>query len=99
MKTALVIHVPHASTDIPADVRSQFDIDDATLAEEIRVMSDHMTDTLFDVAGAQVIKAPIEVNRRLYLDEASARALPAFDAVRSRIQTTVSSLASLLKQA
>ena len=53
---AAVIHVPHASTIIPPDVREQFVLTDDQIAREIRLMTDHLTDELFavshDVAAA-----------------------------------------------
>ena len=63
----VVLHVPHDSTHIPADVRNQFSLDDAQLEHELLAMTDHKTLDLFasGVPQAQVIRAPVS---RLVLD-------------------------------
>ena len=43
----IVLHIPHASTDIPLDVRESFVIDDSQLELELLQMTDHFTDELF----------------------------------------------------
>ena len=43
----LILHIPHASSTIPADVRDQFLLSDADLADELVHMTDHATDELF----------------------------------------------------
>lgn len=48
----LVIHVPHASMAIPADVRDQFVITDLELDHELIVMTDLATDELFACPSA-----------------------------------------------
>lgn len=64
----LVVHVPHAGTDVPAAVRAGIDLDDAALAEELRRMTDHRTDVL--AAGTAAVGATRFVNRcsRLVVD-------------------------------
>ena len=42
---SVVLHVPHASTAIPDDVRHSIELDDAALARELLASSDHHTDT------------------------------------------------------
>lgn len=42
-----VLHIPHASVIIGAEVRASFCIDDATLADELLQMTDWFTDELF----------------------------------------------------
>ncbi|MFA9446610.1 N-formylglutamate amidohydrolase [Egicoccus sp. AB-alg6-2] len=42
----LIVHVPHAATAIPGDVRDGIALDDGQLAEELRLMTDHRTDVL-----------------------------------------------------
>jgi N-formylglutamate deformylase len=54
-----VIHVPHASIGIPTAVRDQFVLSDEDLQREIRVMTDHLTDVLFDVPGVETIRFPV----------------------------------------
>lgn len=55
----LLVHLPHAGTVIPAHVRAHIVLDDATLAEEVRALTDWYTDALFGppafVAGATVV--------------------------------------------
>ena len=48
---SVILHVPHASTVIPADVRADIVLDDATLARELLASTDHHTDTL--IAGLE----------------------------------------------
>lgn len=62
-----LLHVPHASTTIPPEVRDQFVLDDDALQQEILRMTDHATDRLF-VGQAQhvtIIQAPVS---RLVVD-------------------------------
>jgi N-formylglutamate deformylase len=58
----IVVHVPHASTVVPEDVRAGIVLDDDALAEELRVMTDHRTDVL--AAGTGDEGAARFVNRR-----------------------------------
>lgn len=53
-----VIHVPHSSTRIPDDVRTQLLLDDDALAEELRLMTDARTDELAALAARQVAPRP-----------------------------------------
>ncbi|HSK24466.1 MAG TPA: N-formylglutamate amidohydrolase [Egicoccus sp.] len=64
----LVVHVPHAGTVIPSDVRERIVLDDVALAEELRRMTDHRTDVL--AAGTGTVGATRFVNRcsRLVVD-------------------------------
>lgn len=62
---AAVIHVPHASTVIPAALRDQFVLNDDDLQRELRVMTDHLTDVLFDVPNVTSVRFPVS---RLVLD-------------------------------
>ena len=50
-----VLHLPHAATLIPLDVREQFLLSDERLADEIRLMTDHLTDELFAVPEATAL--------------------------------------------
>src|SRR5262245_61101125 len=65
--TSWVIHLPHASTDIPPSVRSELLLSDEELAIEIVRMTDHFTDELIATAlpAAQRVRFPIS---RLVLD-------------------------------
>lgn len=42
-----ILHVPHASTLIPVEVRDQFLLDDESLHGELARLTDHLTDRLF----------------------------------------------------
>ena len=63
----VIFHVPHDSTLIPQELRSQFALTDAELAAELIKMTDHLTLALFasGVPGQQVIKAAVS---RLVVD-------------------------------
>jgi len=63
-----VVHVPHAGTRIPPEVRSGLLLDDAALAGELARMTDHRTDVL--AAGTAAVGATRFVNRcsRLVVD-------------------------------
>lgn len=63
----VVFHVPHDSTDIPADVRKQFTLDDQELKNEILKMTDHFTVRLFcsDIAPQNIVRASVS---RLVVD-------------------------------
>jgi N-formylglutamate deformylase len=58
-----VLHLPHAATLIPLDVREQFLLSDEGLAEEIRLMTDHLTDELFAVPEATAMAVRFPVSR------------------------------------
>ena len=63
----LILHVPHDSTHIPAEVRHQFALSFEKLERELLAMTDHLTLDLFGhgVPPAQVVRAPVS---RLVLD-------------------------------
>jgi N-formylglutamate deformylase len=44
--TPVLVHVPHAGTHIPADVRARLRVDDDALAAEVLALTDHRTDEL-----------------------------------------------------
>ena len=60
---AIVLHIPHASTRIPDDVRQSFVIDDAQLELELLRMTDHFTDALFLVPPAVATSVIYPVSR------------------------------------
>jgi len=43
----MIFHIPHASLDIPVDLRSSLVLDDQALMDELRVMTDTYADDLF----------------------------------------------------
>jgi N-formylglutamate amidohydrolase len=63
-----VAHVPHAGTWIPPDERTRILLDDAGLARELLVMTDHHTDSLFAWAVRHGATALVNQVSRLVLD-------------------------------
>lgn len=61
----LILHIPHASTFIPAEWRGKILLDDAALEREIIAMTDMHTDELYDVPGADRAVMPVS---RLLVD-------------------------------
>jgi len=63
----VVLHLPHDTPEIPADVRDQFLLDDGELGLEILRMTDHRTADLFGArhASGRVARAPVS---RLVVD-------------------------------
>lgn len=59
----LVIHVPHASTTIPPDVREQFTLSASALAAEARLSADLLTDELARAAWPSATIVAAEVSR------------------------------------
>ena len=62
-----VIHVPHASTVVPAAARSAIALSDKELQQELLTMTDHFTDDLFRVSEnlAKAVTFPVS---RLVVD-------------------------------
>jgi N-formylglutamate deformylase len=56
-----IIHLPHASWEIPVDLRPTFLLDDAALGRELDRMTDHYTDELFAVPAtvAATVRFPV----------------------------------------
>ena len=68
----VVLHIPHASTHIPPEIRDQFLLSDVDLEAEIQAMTDHGTDELFAGHGdvtvaAEVSRLVVDVER--FLDD------------------------------
>jgi N-formylglutamate deformylase len=57
----VVLHIPHASTPIPATLRSQFTISNDELDDEVLHMTDHATDLLF--SGTDAVSLVFGVSR------------------------------------
>jgi N-formylglutamate amidohydrolase len=51
-RSPVLLHVPHAGTEIPAWVRDRLLLDDAELAAELAALTDHRTDELAAAAAA-----------------------------------------------
>lgn len=64
----VVAHVPHAGTWIPPDVRATMLLDDADLAQELLVMTDHHTDQLFGWLVDRGASAIVNQWSRLVMD-------------------------------
>ena len=63
----IVLHVPHASREVPPDVRESFVVDDAELERELLLMTDHYTDELF-LVPLEVATAVVYPVSRLVCD-------------------------------
>ena len=48
-----LLHIPHASVDVPAACRDQFVLSDSALAEEMFRLTDHGTDVLFEKSAIE----------------------------------------------
>lgn len=57
IQSPVILHVPHASRFIPADVRSELLLSDAELLEELNSMTDSRTD---EIALAATVKAAVK---------------------------------------
>jgi N-formylglutamate amidohydrolase len=67
----VVLHVPHAATEIPAEVRAAILLDDDALGAELRAMTDAATDSVAEQAASVAAVRPWSfVNRlsRLVID-------------------------------
>ncbi len=67
MTSCLVLHIPHASTKIPADLRGTFLLSDQELQAELDRITDHATDLIFQQAfpGVPAVVFPVS---RLVVD-------------------------------
>jgi len=63
----VILHIPHDSSLIPDEVRSQFLLSDAELENELRFMTDHFTHAIFaePLGAAKVVRSPVS---RLVVD-------------------------------
>ena len=60
---AVILHLPHCSAEVPADVRAQFLLGDDDLAGELRVMTDWYTDELFALPADEAVTVRFPVSR------------------------------------
>ena len=65
MPSPIVLHIPHSSTVIPADLRASFLGSDEELSRELLAMTDRYTDELFSLPGASTVRFPVS---RLVVD-------------------------------
>jgi N-formylglutamate deformylase len=61
----MILHIPHASRAIPANLRDQIVLSDAELDAELTLMTDAFTDELFILADTTTVRFPIS---RLLVD-------------------------------
>ena len=69
--SSVILHIPHSSTYIPADLRDQFVLSDGDLAAELDAATDHATDIIAELAAARCASRPhMFINRvsRLVVD-------------------------------
>ena len=59
----VIVHVPHASTKIPSDLRNQFLLDDTQLLLELDRLTDHYTDEIFASTSSDVDMLIFPVSR------------------------------------
>jgi N-formylglutamate amidohydrolase len=59
MALPLVLHIPHASSVIPADLRETLLLDDDALSRELLAMTDWHTDRLFAFPGTEAVVHPV----------------------------------------
>ena len=64
-KPVAVLHIPHSSWEIPADVRRSFVLSDSELESELLRLTDSYTDILFDCGQAAKVVFPVS---RLVVD-------------------------------
>jgi N-formylglutamate deformylase len=64
----VALHVPHASTIIPDDVRAGILLDDAALARELLASTDHHTDTFVAGFAGGSVRAHVNGLSRLVVD-------------------------------
>lgn len=58
-----ILHIPHASTEIPAECVEDFVIAPARLSQHLAASTDHFTDELFALAGPAVEEIAFPVSR------------------------------------
>ncbi len=62
-RRAMVLHIPHASTAVPPHRRPALLLDDAELADELRVMTDWRTELLYPVTPWEGERVAADVSR------------------------------------
>ena len=63
MISSLVLHFPHASTEIPPDLRDTFLLSEQELQVEINRITDHATDLIFQEAFPAALAAVFPISR------------------------------------
>jgi N-formylglutamate deformylase len=62
---SIVLHIPHASKNIPDEYLKYFTLSKKDLQIEILKMTDHFTDELFDVSGENIHQLKFPISRLL----------------------------------
>lgn len=66
---SVLLHVPHASTHIPPEVRCDIVVSDAVLAQEVREATDHHTDGIIaGLANGTTVRSVVNAHSRLVVD-------------------------------
>ena len=55
----MLLHIPHASSHIPKDALTHYCVTRAELERQMLLLTDWHTDTLFELAGAARLLAPV----------------------------------------
>lgn len=63
--SSVILHVPHASTTIPASARSDILLTEAELARELQLVTDVATDTIAVAVAGQAITTPTVFTNQL----------------------------------
>ena len=63
MSSPIVLHLPHAATFIPEDLRQDFLLSDQELQEELNRTTDHATDLIFQQAFPEANAIVFPVSR------------------------------------
>lgn len=61
----VILHVPHAATELPPMFRDQFVLTDRELARELELLTDHHTDILFQVPAELATTVTFPLSRLL----------------------------------
>jgi N-formylglutamate amidohydrolase len=59
----VILHVPHSSADVPADLRPRLLLDDEELGRELRLMTDWHTDELFALPAHTAVTVRFPISR------------------------------------
>ena len=62
---SIVLHIPHASKNIPDEYLKYFTLSKKDLQIEIIKMTDHFTDELFDISGDNIYQLTFPISRLL----------------------------------
>ena len=63
MSSPIVLHLPHAATLIPEDLRQDFLLSDQELQQELNRITDHATDLIFQQAFPEANAIVFPVSR------------------------------------